>query len=253
MLVNQKVTNKHHNTTFSRISNKSHTSNDSSNKDKVNFVQSLNVPETSKIDVILPSTPTKNLEFAINFSELMDNESSVRDSIYGLLNKWNAGDNEHLDNESLDKPIIKGQVLEQEQVISSKSDTNSNDVDDNLSVKAPNDVSKFVRYVFSIGKTNGEADDMEEELQLDETHKFDILSARSIDEVQYIINNGQADKTITLNDSTTSDETSYNKMDNLNLYSKVLQITNNLSLSKLNTINLQHTSPKRKISPHLHF
>lgn len=246
MLVNQKVTNKHHNTTFSRISNKSHTSNDSSNKDKVNFVQSLNVPETSKIDVILPSTPTKNLEFAINFSELMDNESSVRDSIYGLLNKWNAGDNEHLDNESLDKPIIKGQVLEQEQVISSKSDTNSNDVDDNLSVKAPNDVSKFVRYVFSIGKTNGEADDMEEELQLDETHKFDILSARSIDEVQYIINNGQADKTITLNDSTTSDETSYNKMDNLNLYSKVLQITNNLSLSKLNTINLQHTSPKKE-------
>lgn len=246
MLVNQNVTNKHHNTTFSRISNKSHTSNDSSNKDKVNFVQSLNVPETSKIDVILPSTPTKNLEFAINFSELMDNESNVRDSIYGLLNKWNVGDNEHFENENIDSPIKK-QALEhdQEKVIRSKPDFNS-DVDDNLSLKAPNDVSKFVRYVFSIGKTNGEGDDIEEEFQLDEKHKFDILSARSIDEVQFIINNGQPDKTITLNDSTTSDESSYNKMDNLNLYSKVLQITNNLSLSKLNTINLQHTSPKKE-------
>lgn len=246
MLVNQKVTNKHHNTTFSRISNKSHISNDSSNKDKVNFVQSLNVPETSKIDVILPSTPTKNLEFAINFSELMDNESSVRDSIYGLLNKWNAGDNEHLENKILDKPISKRQPLEDEQVISSKSDATSDETNDNPSLKSPHDVSKFVRYVFSIGKTNGEAGDIEEELQLDETHKFDILSARSIDEVQFIINNGQSDKTITLNDSTTSDESSYNKMDNLNLYSKVLQITNNLSLSKLNTINLQHTSPKKE-------
>ncbi|KAL6930716.1 hypothetical protein ACO0R3_003837 [Hanseniaspora guilliermondii] len=245
MLVNQNITNKHHNTTFSRISNKSHTSNDSSNKNKLNFVQSLNVPETSKIDSILPSTPTKNLEFAINFNELMDNESGVRDSIYGLLNKWNGGDHEKVESDRKGKNNNKREILnhEQEDTINSTPDTKS---DDNLSLKTPNNVSKFVRYVFSIGKMNGESEDIEEEFQLDGSHKFDILSARSIDEVQFIINNEQVDKSSTLNASTTSDELNYNKMDNLNLYSKVLQITNNLSQSKLNNINLPHTSPKKE-------
>ncbi len=69
-----------------------------------------------------------------------------------------------------------------------------------------NSVSKFVRYVFSIGKTNNESDDIEDDFELIDSHKFDILSARSIDEVQFIVNNELLDPNAVLNTSTTSDD-----------------------------------------------
>lgn len=256
MLVNQNNTIQHHNTTFSRISNKSHLSNDSNNKNKLNFVQSLNVPETSKIDVILPSTPTKNLEFAVNFNDLLDNGIGVRDSIYGLLNRWNGTEvtNANTVENSTDvadnydsikqNDNISETIKVQEENSNIIGDISDETADNNLHATT-NSVSKFVRYVFSIGKMNNESDDIEDDFELDDNHKFDILSARSIDEVQFIVNNELLDPNAVLNTSTTSDDSNYNKMDNLNLYSKVLQITNTLSPSKLNNINLSHASPNK--------
>ncbi|XBW34993.1 hypothetical protein QEN19_000558 [Hanseniaspora menglaensis] len=243
---------------------------------KLDYIQVLNVPETSTIDMILPSTPAKKLEFTISLDDLIGDQKnyinefeentvknsstdttdlSVRHSIYGLLNKWGTtGDKNTKSTESSNDLHVSVVSLEQ-----NESDLVTSDNESQL-LKDSKKVNKFVRYVFSIGAINNgsefeqaAAENKDSNLAVslikEGEHRFDILSARSIDEVQYIINkqNAQfqdADNTL-LKIESTDNEAELNQMDNLNLYNTVVQIANNvLSSTKKNQIK-KNLSSKR--------
>lgn len=262
---------------------------------KLDFIQVLNVPETSTIDMILPSTPAKKLEFTISLDDLIEDQNnfinskeqldgtentktagsdlSVRQSIYGLLNKWGTT------SENIHKPT-EADIEEVVSVISVEQENPTEEQE----VKAPpavvpqnndtKEVNKFVRYVFSIAainpnnnnnnnnnKNNNMNNEREEEelknlknkeyvknLIKEGEHRFDILSARSIDEVQYLINRESDQLQDAVVESSKSvdengDEVELSQMDNLNLYNTVVKMANTvLSSNHKNNIKSKSIS-----------
>lgn len=241
---------------------------------RLDFVQVLNVPETSTIDMILPSTPAKKLEFTISLDDLIgehnksdesqseqiktiSSDLSVRQSIYGLLNKWGTiPENIHKPSE---EPIDESMsVVSVEQTDATEDPS----VKHSIVRHDVNEVNKFVRYVFSIAAITNKNDIAENATELknkeyvenlikEGEHRFDILSARSIDEVQYIINResdqlkNSLDTPLKSNDDEGDVELS--QMDNLNLYNTVVQMANSVLSSTMKN-NLKNNNNLKRFS-----
>ncbi|SCU80161.1 LAME_0B01838g1_1 [Lachancea meyersii CBS 8951] len=152
------------------------TDNKSSEHEKVGFVipktdsvteviKDLHCPTNPSVDKLIPPTPAKNIEVILRSSYLPSKgltnseEPRKKDStgLIGLLSKWKR--NHHT---RLATPQARHQ--------------------------APSfEIENFIKLVFSITSLESKSDDDMQKLLTAQAPKFDILSARTIDEVEFFI------------------------------------------------------------------
>ncbi|CAH02767.1 mitotic regulator LTE1 [Kluyveromyces lactis] len=202
------------------------------------MMKDLEYPSTPSVDIFVPPTPAKNIEFILQTSYMetdLPEQSNGSDStntvngnntnhkgILGLLSKWKLNHQR--------KPTVNP-------------------------VQNPPRVENLIKYVFSISSLDNHANPLPDSL----SSMFDILSARTIDEVEYLVS-VESDllakleaKKLTTEISkleTNEDESQdYSVIDNLNLYKTVSSIANSvISLSK--TLNVRtNKSTTHLLSP----
>ncbi|SCU82102.1 LAFA_0C09076g1_1 [Lachancea sp. 'fantastica'] len=128
-------------------------------------IKDLHVPPTPSVDKLIPPTPAKNIEFILRSSYLpsrgaRDNtERRKKEStgMLGLLSKWKRNHNTR---------VVPTQAKQQS--------TNF-------------EIENFIKLVFSITSLENKDGDEMQKLLSTASSKFDILSARTIDEVEYFI------------------------------------------------------------------
>ncbi|CCF60419.1 hypothetical protein KAFR_0K00640 [Kazachstania africana CBS 2517] len=152
------------------------------------IMKNIEYPMSPEINNIIPPTPAKKVEFILNafyepenstkINELSDRENGAQvdkspiklnrssSSLYkgavGLLAKWTK-------NHSGPKPSGEKHVTRSVQFPSSKTEMDT-----------------FVKYVISISALSNHNEDINEIISSEEP-KFDMLSARTIDEVEYLV------------------------------------------------------------------
>ncbi|KAH3902881.1 mitotic regulator LTE1 SCDLUD_000476 [Saccharomycodes ludwigii] len=189
------------------------------------FLNSLEYPSSSKIDKIIPPTPAKKIEFVISTNEPLlrppptsekkvkdpgntltlttsnkvENTCFTRDSSYSsitslkkkitrgsvneLLSRWSINHKTHNNNQLLKRSSISGPATENNTLDKMKAKnavTTHTDSEDNQK-----NMNNLVKYVFSITSLDSKPNNATDIFM--ETPKFDILSARSIDQVEYLI------------------------------------------------------------------
>lgn len=223
-------------------------------------IKDLDYPSTPGLDAIIPPTPAKNVEFILSSSYLPEDldgsnlevypeiaerakrasapilPSSYRESSdaafsnigpIGLLNKWKQNHN------------------------NVNSGTASLNNFPSSSTSKP-ELDLFVKYVISISLVEPNSTNSQE-YEKSISSKFDILSARTIDEVEYLISTENQliqmmylkDPKFDQNNGIQEEEdvpgevtVGYSTMDNLNLYQTVSSIANSV-MSLSNTLNLK--------------
>ncbi|SCU84727.1 LANO_0C02212g1_1 [Lachancea nothofagi CBS 11611] len=205
-------------------------------------MKDLHYPATPSVDKVIPPTPAKNVEFVLRSSylpsqTLSDDEKATDDNtrrkkdshsntgMMGLLSKWRHNHNISSANQ---KARQQSPSLE---------------------------IENFIKLVFSITSLDSKEDDAEKLIN-NASSRFDILSARTIDEVEYFVAvendllskisnfGGPFDVPNEAHQSSSRDgKEEVSVMDNLNLYKTVSFLASSvISLSK----TLQHhqvTSP----------
>ena len=237
------------------------------------IISDLEYPRNSKIDKIIPPTPAKKIELIlntkyvpeeeisstieINESDISSNKNSVNvnsRSQYnynctgpmGLLNKWKKN---HLRNKRHEMTSLFKK--------NSKQKNNS----EIMNMVKPQ-MDTFIKYVISISSLENHNQNSNEVINLDSS-KFDILSARTIDEVEYLLNleNNLIEKINKLNNDglsiTKTEETienehedyvddvrdlklpinNFSAMDNLDMYQTINSIAQSV-ISLSNTLNM---------------
>ncbi|AMD18691.1 HBL211Cp [Eremothecium sinecaudum] len=202
-------------------------------------IKDVAYPANPFVEVVIPPTPSKKLEFVLNSScvpLVQDSNKNVRGkqrkarsrsgsrTISGLMSKWKL--NHHRRSSSL-----------------------------HGSVDFSPEMNTFIKYVFCIASLDNVKDDMRELVEIDPP-KFDILSARTIDEVEYLVaienhilnrveENTGIERTIDLpavesSGLKTSEPREFSVIDNLNIYKTVSTIASSVyELSKLSIVQSQ--------------
>ncbi|CCH61287.1 hypothetical protein TBLA_0E02340 [Henningerozyma blattae CBS 6284] len=269
------------------------------------IIKDADYPFSPELEQILPPTPAKKLEFILQSTFIPEIDSPPMDfqqsktpkrnntisskksaksrhslssfthnkSPLGLLAKWkknhdpNAILSDVTSANSIDTPVKNNK-----ESLSNGIENNNNSNNNNAQVKPIKpELDKFVNYVISITSLNNQNNDKEELQNLIDS-KFDILSARTIDEVEFLISTEndllakiepeQINITSTPymnsklhSSSLTKINTDFSAMDNLNLYQtantiaqSVVSLTNTLtkqehSKQNHNTQQLIDTSP----------
>ena len=236
-------------------------------------IADLEYPKDSKIDKIIPPTPAKKIELILNTKYVPEEEISstmetndsginsdetstkVDSKSYhnhnytgpmGLLNKWKRN---HL----------RTKKNEMTSLYKRGSNQKNNSKIGNM-VKPQMDT--FIKYVISISSLENHNQNSNEVINLDSS-KFDILSARTIDEVEYLLNleNNLIEKINKLNNDglsiTKTEETienehedyvddvrdlqlpvnNFSAMDNLDMYQTISSIAQSV-ISLSNTLNI---------------
>lgn len=192
----------------------------SKDTDVSTIMKELEYPITPSVDAVIPPTPAKKIEFILQTSyvdadpteiEKKTQQKNLRESVHhkgiiGLLSKWK------LNHQTKVNP---------------------------QRVQNPPRVEKLIKYVFSISSLETHSNPQPDSIG----SKFDILSARTIEEVEYLISvekdllekveeNRISAKTSKI-ESSEDDSNDYSVIDNLNLYKTVSSIANSvISLSK---------------------
>ncbi|SCU90965.1 LADA_0F07338g1_1 [Lachancea dasiensis] len=200
-----------------------------------NVIKDLHVPPTPSVDKVIPPTPAKDVEFILR-SSFLPSQGPKKDNItakhsnpapgmMGLLSKWRRNHN------------IRSANLK-------------------LKEQSPSlEIENFIKLVFSITSLENREEEQSKPVVSDSA-KFDILSARTIDEVEFFITveNELLSKVckhdggppfqeqVPFSRSPSSVE-GVSVMDNLNLYKTVSHIASSVvSLSKTSQQH-QLTSP----------
>lgn len=215
-------------------------------KNVSNIMKDIEYPSSPSIDVIIPPTPAKKVEFILRSSYLPSDLSSTNQNtihsnsslvsgigsknysnyrgISGLLTKWK---NNHTRR---DKKVSFNNHFDQQH-------------------QCEPDIENLIKFVFSITSLEKEPDikGWMEAVSL----KFDILSARTIDEVEYLVSvenellkklEKQKLSNISFHEKNYKGQENqgFSVMDNLNLYKTVSSIANSV-LSISHTLNHQQT------------
>lgn len=229
-------------------------------------IADLEYPRNSKIDKIIPPTPAKKIEIILNSNYVPQGESIPNinkntkpparsnsilshSSSYlgpmGLLNKWKANhsrNKKHVINSPYKKNNPQNNANQVGRIVKPQMDT-------------------FVKYVISISSLDNHNQDSNEAINLGSS-KFDILSARTIDQVEFLLNlennllekvNDMKDDHVTISTQETEDTNdadhenlgnylpkpvnNFSAMDNLDLYQTVSSIAQSV-ISLSNTLNM---------------
>lgn len=231
-------------------------------------ITDLEYPRNSRIDKIIPPTPAKKIEIILNSNYVPEGESvsnrtnkaptrsnSIlsRSSMYlgpmGLLNKWKGNhsrNKRHATNSPYKAKLSQQNSAQLGKIVKPQMDT-------------------FVKYVISISSLDNHNQDSNETINLDSS-KFDILSARTIEEVEFLLNlennllekvNNMKDENRTIsiqeteniNDENSDSNTdalpkpvnNFSAMDNLDLYQTVSSIAQSV-ISLSNSLNMTNTN-----------
>ncbi|CDO95330.1 unnamed protein product [Kluyveromyces dobzhanskii CBS 2104] len=209
------------------------------------MIKDLEYPSTPSVDVFIPPTPAKKIEFILQTSYMAsDLPDQSKGSGSASLAKGNNKD-AHKNNAS-QKGFLG--LLSKWKLNHQRKQTA------NLAQNPPK-VESLIKYVFSISSLDNHPTMLPESY----SSKFDILSARTIDEVEYLISvesdllaKLEAKKLVADTSKAVSSEDgseSYSVIDNLNLYKTVSSIANSvISLSK--TLNIKtNKSTTHLLSP----
>ena len=214
----------------------SHSSGHSKSESGPDVMKDLQYPTSPSVDKVIPPTPAKKVEFILRSSYLPSdspteeadpanaktdkvkkhNNHSYNKGMVGLLSKWKKNHNLRSENHKAHSESPKNQEIE-----------------------------NLIKLVFSITSLEHKQDQSEDAANA-LSSKFDILSARTIDEVEYFLaiendllskirNRGglfNFERIHHENPQTQSPE-AVSAMDNLNLYKTVSSIASSvISLSK---------------------
>lgn len=231
-----------------------------------NIMKDIKCPEYPGIDKVIPPTPAKRVEFILKLPESLDPSADEKEdgddskskkkaksssvqaarhrSAMGLLSKWKKN------HSNFKAPPVKS----------------TSDHINNGHTKPAMDT--FVKYVISITSLENREHENEELSNL-VLSKFDILSARTIEEVEFLVSMEnellkEVRDTVPQN-NVSSKENDYNHMaeqnfgssqigfsaaDNLNLYQTVSSIANSvISLSKTLDQHRKQQPPTNTLSP----
>lgn len=222
---------------------------DVSNFSKV--MRDVGRPLTPSVNMVIPPTPAKKIEFILqtSYTSELANQAGVLNMIskeFKNGNNTSVSSNQH--EEANHKGII-GLIFKWKMNHNRK--TPSTQVQKN-----PPQVEKLIKYVFSISSIDANITSVQDLV----SSKYDILSARTIDEVEYLISvekellselEKEKISVRASNNKEDSQEHDFSVLDNLNLYQTVSSIANSvISLSK--TLNTRpHKSTNNLLSPSL--
>lgn len=208
-------------------------------------IKDLECPTSPSVDKVIPPTPAKKVEFMLRSSYLprglprengersnaqascaQDQDQHHHRGILGLLSKWKKNHKVHVAKTSYHDRLIEPEI-------------------DNL-----------IKYIFSISSLEAKNNDVKE-LFDSVSSKFDILSARTIDEVEYLLSvendllhklqhtqDTQHPVKVPSNNNSNQD---FSVMDNLNLYKTVNSIaTSVISLSRTLSQHQQQTQQRQQ-------
>lgn len=206
------------------------------------MMKDIEYPLTPSVDVVIPPTPAKKIEFILQTSYLASDMNAGQSHHYSTKRNLNITSTQS----TMQQKGIMGLLSKWKLNHQRKSTVNQPQ-------KAPQ-VENLIKYVFSISSLDNHSNTLINSA----SSKFDILSARTIDEVEYLISvenellskleNRKLSNNIQ-NESDDGDDQDYSVMDNLNLYKTVSSIANSvISLSK--TLNGRpHKSTTHLLSP----
>ncbi|KAL3229072.1 Guanine nucleotide exchange factor LTE1 [Nakaseomyces bracarensis] len=210
-----------------------------------NILQDAKTLRSSDVNRILPSTPAKSVELILNTiysPEALEAQRSTKNTkLYDT------------DTSQLTGNFHKGIIS----LLAKWKKNHKNNAKENLSSlnkihKRETDMDNFVKYVISISSLN--ENKLEDIKKLNENldSKFDILSARTIDEVEYIVQlendlfmklkelesqlQGHDTHFGTVDQDNSPNNLEFSAMDNLDLYKTVNTIARSV-ISLTNTIN----------------
>ncbi|CAI4054520.1 mitotic regulator LTE1 SKDI_01G0470 [Saccharomyces kudriavzevii IFO 1802] len=250
------------------------------------FMKGVDYPSSYAVDKIMPPTPAKKVEFILNSLYLPEELNEQSGTLRGTSTTSSIDDNSNTNSRSNTSSMS---VLHRSAIgLLAKWMKNHNHHDSSNDRKFMNTVNPanqkpemdaFVKYVVSISSLNRKSSKEEEEEFLNSnSSKFDILSARTIDEVESLLHlqnqliekiqihtNGDQGSTADVNDklrermndikllqrsSLKPSNDNFSAMDNLDLYQTVSSIAQSV-ISLTNTLNkqLQNNEPNILPSP----
>ncbi|EDO14713.1 hypothetical protein Kpol_316p6 [Vanderwaltozyma polyspora DSM 70294] len=222
------------------------------------IIKDLDYPNSPALDTIIPPTPAKKVEFILSSSYLPE---ELNESSFSSNDDEEKGENTNTETKStLNTNILRisdgpGGLLNKWKINHNDTGEKKNDIYKLSSVNASKpELDNFVKYVISISSiTTSKADD--EQILNTINSKFDILSARTIDEVEYLINVENTllkkiyqrtsnlpilSKELEKKTSKNEEVQEFSTLDNLNLYQTVSSIANSV-------ISLSNSLTKREI------
>lgn len=223
-------------------------------------IKDVDIPTSPKIDRIIPPTPAKKVEFILDSIYLPEDiQPETENNKKYATNSTSDEILEQKSHESLNTSIYKGALglLAKWKKNHVKKDTSSLKWSSNEKMRTTNpEMDNFVKYVISITSLDTGNKQDASDLLNSVSSKFDILSARTIDEVEYLVslenellqqvNKNKYKNDIFKNSSHQNDSVlskpvaNFSAMDNLDLYQTVSSLAQSV-ISLSNTLNNSQT------------
>lgn len=234
-------------------------------------IADLEYPRNSKIDKIIPPTPAKKIEIILNSNYVPQGEpipntnKNKNNKLPGRSNSILSYSSNYLGPMALLNKWKLNHSRNKKNVINSpyKRNNSENNTSQVGKIVKPQ-MDTFVKYVISISSLDKHNQDSNETINLDSS-KFDILSARTIDQVEFLLNlennllekvNDMKDDHVTISTQEIDDNNdedhinlgnclpkpvnNFSAMDNLDLYQTVSSIAQSV-ISLSNTLNMTST------------
>ncbi|QLQ81680.1 hypothetical protein HG537_0F04410 [Torulaspora globosa] len=211
------------------------------------------------LDQLIPPTPAKKVELILKLPEDIDSDSERKE------NRGEGGKVPAVQNSSIDKhrgPMALLSKWKNNHSRTAKLPTGATSSVSNSFAKP--EMDNFVKYVISITSLETKAQELEDPENL-VSSKFDILSARTIEEVEFLVSlendlisqvrdsvepNGHApaNDLVKIYNEGSAEAQGFSAVDNLNLYQTVSSIANSV-VSLSNNLNQRSKVPNGAISP----
>lgn len=211
------------------------------------------------LDQLIPPTPAKKVELILKLPEDMGSDSERKE------NKTKGGKVSAAPNSSIDKHRGPMALLSKWKINHSRTAKVQAAAAGSVSNSfAKPEMDNFVKYVISITSLESKVLELEDPQNL-VSSKFDILSARTIEEVEFLVSlendlisqvrdsvkpneHAPANDLVKTDDEEYMENQGFSAVDNLNLYQTVSSIANSV-VSLSNNLNQRSKVPNGAISP----